>query len=66
MNKKRWIFVGLIGALMWSSMASATPSTTYWTPATMDIQPFGILHIGVDNYFTVFRESRRRRRSLCH
>ena len=27
----------------------ATPSTTYWTPATTDIQPFGILHLGVDN-----------------
>lgn len=31
--------------------AFATPSTTFWTPMTQDIQPFGILHIGVDNYF---------------
>lgn len=39
-----------------SSMAGATPSTTYWTPTVMDIQPYGVLHIGVDNYFTVFRK----------
>ncbi len=45
----------LLGLLLVSSMASATPSTTYWTPATTDIQGFGVLHIGVDNYFTVFR-----------
>ncbi len=29
----------------------ATPSTTFWTPMTQDIQPYGVLHIGVDNYF---------------
>ena len=29
----------------------ATPSTTYWTPATSDVQPFNVWHIGVDNYF---------------
>jgi hypothetical protein len=57
MIKRRWVFVGLISALVWSSIASATPSTTYWTPATMDIQPFGILHIGMDNYFTVFKKA---------
>lgn len=57
MNKKRWIFLGLASVLVWTSMASATPSTTYWTPATMDIQPFGILHFGVDNYFTVFKKA---------
>lgn len=38
-------------------IAYATPSTTYWTPATTDIQPYGVLHIGVDNYFTVFRKA---------
>ena len=40
-----------------ASIVFATPSTTYWTPATTDIQPFGILHLGVDNYFTVFRKT---------
>ncbi len=39
------------------NIAHATPSTTYWTPMTPDIQSFGVLHIGVDNYFTVLRNS---------
>ncbi len=34
----------------------ATPSTTYWTPCTMDIQAPGVWHVGIDNYFTVSRE----------
>jgi len=33
----------------------ATPSTTYWTPATTDVQPFNVWHIGVDNYFRLSR-----------
>lgn len=37
--------------------ASATPSTTYWTPMTVDIQSYGVLHTGVDNYFTLFRKA---------
>ena len=40
-----------------AGVAHATPSTTYWTPMTVDIQPYGVLHIGVDNYFTVFRKA---------
>lgn len=39
------------------SIANATPSTSYWTPAVIDIQPFGTLHISVDNYFTVLRKN---------
>ena len=35
------------------SAALATPSTTYWTPCTIDIQPAGVVHLGVDDYFTV-------------
>ncbi len=31
----------------------ATPSTTYWTPCTIDIQPAGISHLTVDNYSRV-------------
>jgi hypothetical protein len=37
-----------------SSMALATPSTTYWTPMTLDIQGYKTLHLGIDNYFTVY------------
>ena len=36
---------------------SATPSTTYWTPAISDVQSFGVWHFGVDNYFTVDRKA---------
>lgn len=42
-----------------TGIAHATPSTTYWTPMTPDIQSYGVLHIGVDNYFTVFRKADR-------
>lgn len=37
----------------------ATPSTVYWTVCTTDVQPFGVLHIGDDNYFTVFNRRNR-------
>lgn len=37
--------------------APATPSTTYWTPMTMDLQSYGVLHVGLDNYFTVLRKA---------
>jgi len=43
--------------ILTAGITYATPSTTYWTPMTMDIQPYGVLHIGVDNYFTVFRKA---------
>jgi len=33
----------------------ATPSTTYWTTATSDVQPFNVWHIGVDNYFRLYQ-----------
>jgi hypothetical protein len=48
----------LVTLLMMTGVAVATPSTTYWTPLTPDIQPFGVLHIGVDNYFTVNKSAR--------
>jgi len=37
------------------SETHATPSTTYWTPATSDVQPYNVWHIGVDNYFRLSR-----------
>jgi hypothetical protein len=46
---------GLVGGI--PGTANATPSTTYWTPMTVDIQPYGVLHGGVDNYFTIFRKA---------
>ena len=43
------VFMGTEGEVF------ATPSTTYWTPATSDVQPFNVWHIGVDNYFRLSR-----------
>jgi hypothetical protein len=40
-----------------SGIAYATPSSTFWTPMTPDIQSYGVLHIGVDNYFSVARKT---------
>ena len=37
--------------------AMATPSTTYWTPMTLDIQAYKVTHIGIDNYFTVAKKA---------
>lgn len=45
------LFGGATGA------ARATSSSTVWTPMTLDIQSFGVLHWGVDNYFTAFRKA---------
>lgn len=55
---KRVITSGLsivFASLVWAGTALATPSTTYWTPATTDVQPFGVWHFGVDNYFRLSR-----------
>lgn len=44
----------LLGA---SYSAHATSSTTFWTPMTLDIQPYGVPHLGIDNYFTLSRSA---------
>jgi len=43
----------LITLLACAIGAQATPSTTYWTPCTIDIQPAGVAHLGIDDYSTV-------------
>ncbi len=43
-----------------ATIASATPSTTYWTPATTDIQGYGVPHITYDSYFTVFKKGEKK------
>lgn len=47
--------LGILGLifLMDPAVSFATPSTTYWTTCTSDVQPYGIMHIGADNYQTV-------------
>ncbi|MEK6692400.1 MAG: hypothetical protein AABY44_03125 [Nitrospirota bacterium] len=57
MKTFRVLGVSMVLLVLFAGIAYATPSTTYWTPATTDIQPFGVLHLGVDNYFTVFRKA---------
>jgi len=37
------------------SQLNATPSTTYWTPCTIDFQSPDLTHITLDNYFTLGR-----------
>lgn len=39
------------------AVALATPSSTVWTPMSPDVQSFGVVHWGVDNYFTVARKA---------
>ena len=47
-------FVLTLGAVaLLTGTAGATPSTTYWTPAVSDVQPYGVWHLGIDNYFTL-------------
>jgi len=52
MQLKNIARAGLVLFVLSSGQAQATPSTTYWTPMTPDIQSYGVLHFGVDNYFT--------------
>lgn len=49
------VIATLAMALCWGVEAHATPSTTYWTPSTSDIQAFNVWHLGVDNYFRLSR-----------
>lgn len=49
----RRLFLGLVTAVFGitsSVWVYATPSTTYWTPCTGDIQKFGVFHITYDSY----------------
>jgi hypothetical protein len=45
--------IGMLGGEIRS--AHATPSTEFWTPATIDVQPYKVWHLGIDNYFTIGR-----------
>jgi hypothetical protein len=57
MNSVKLVLMNLVLLVLLSGIAQATPSTTFWTPMTPDIQSFGVLHLGVDNYFTVNKNS---------
>ena len=53
MTTLRVLLISTASLALLAGVAEATPSTTYWTPMTIDFQSYGVLHIGVDNYFTV-------------
>lgn len=55
--RRRITGLGMAACLTAPLSANATPSSTVWTNMTPDIQGYGVLHIGVDNYFTVFRKA---------
>lgn len=42
---------------MLANVSLATPSTTYWTPCTIDIQPYKVGHVTYDNYTTLGKKS---------
>lgn len=48
--------MAVIGALG-AAAATATPTTHLWNPST-DVQPPGVWHLGIDNYFSVVRNAR--------
>lgn len=54
MKFRRKILTFAFTLLLNLGLVEATPSTTYWTVCTTDIQADGVWRIGVDNYFTVF------------
>ncbi len=56
--------LALGGIALLTGIAGATPSTTYWTPATSDIQPYGVWHLGIDNYFTLGKKDPAEQGSL--
>ena len=51
------VLLATAGVALAAGRGQATPSSTDWTPMTPDIQSDGVLHIGVDNYFTVLRDA---------
>ncbi len=48
--------LALLASVVGAGSASATPSTQVWIPST-DTQPAGTVHLGVDNYTTLFTKS---------
>jgi len=56
-----WVLFLLASGFGFSNFAYATPSTTYWTPCVMDVQPYGVWHITYDSYFTVGKKGDKAR-----
>ncbi len=54
--RKFLTIIGLVALLAPAGIVYATPSTQIWIPST-DIQEEGVVHLGVDNYNTIFKEA---------
>jgi hypothetical protein len=54
---KRYLFFTLAFGLLPFSFLYATPTTLIWTPST-DIQPYGKIHLNIDNYTPVKSKDR--------
>ncbi len=64
--KKQVLFaVILLGTLMFSRVASATPSTQIWIPSP-DIQPYKVFHLGFDTYMKTEKNAGVRESSVIN
>ncbi|MBI5756120.1 MAG: hypothetical protein HZA12_04265 [Nitrospirae bacterium] len=45
-----------LAVMLGTATVYATPSTTYWTTSVIDVQPYKVWHLGIDNYFTVLKD----------
>jgi hypothetical protein len=50
-KKQLGSFAVALWVLASTTLLTATPSTEFWTAGTSDIQPYGIGHLGIDNYY---------------
>lgn len=57
MRRYKLVALSALAIASVAGLARATPSTTFWTPMTLDIQPTGVFHLGIDNYFAVGKTS---------
>ena len=57
MKSLRLVAVAAALVALASSSALATPTGTFWTPMSMDIQSFKVVHLGIDNYFTIGKKA---------
>ena len=57
MKKVSMLSVAAAIVAMACGSAMATPTGTFWTPMSMDIQSYKMVHLGIDNYFTVNKKA---------
>jgi hypothetical protein len=50
--------IALICLILFAGKTYAVPSGEVWTPATLDIQPYGVLRVNVVNFFSMFETAK--------